>query len=109
MRLFTLLAGTRHTLLLYADTTTGFEELEIAAEAAERAAHGLLDVYVIAHPESDVEATVLPLVCDGLGEFAAAYGVDGPAAIVVRPDGHLGYSGALDADAIVGYLKRTFV
>ncbi len=109
MRLFTLLAGTRHTLLLYADTTTGFEEMEIAAKAAERAAHGLLDVYVIAHPESDVEATVLPLVRDGLGEFAAAYGVDGPAAIVVRPDGHLGYSGALDADAIVGYLKRTFV
>ncbi len=34
MRLYTLLAGTRHTLVLYADATAGFELLELAAAAA---------------------------------------------------------------------------
>ncbi|MCV7432494.1 FAD-dependent monooxygenase [Mycolicibacterium bacteremicum] len=108
VRLFTLLAGTRHTLVLYADTATGFEELEAAVDGAVAAARGMLDVYVIAHPEADVEATMLPLLRDGAGEFAKAYGVEGAGAFVVRPDGHLGYAGPIDGAALVEFLKWTF-
>lgn len=108
VRLYTLLAGTRHTLLLYADATTGFEALEAVAVSAIEAAHGLLDVYVVAHADAAVDATVLPLVRDTDGDFAKAYGVDGAAAFVVRPDGHLGYVGAAESAALVAHLQRTF-
>ncbi|GAA2550296.1 FAD-dependent monooxygenase [Mycolicibacterium diernhoferi] len=108
VRLYTLLAGTRHTLLLYADAATGFESLEAVATAAVQAAHGLLDVYVVAHPDADVDATVLPLVRDTDGDFAKAYRVDGAAAFVVRPDGYLGYVGAAESAALVEHLRRTF-
>ncbi|WP_395308862.1 FAD-dependent monooxygenase [Mycobacterium sp. AMU20-3851] len=108
VRLYTLLAGTRHTLLLYADAATGFESLEAVAEAAVDAAHGLLDVYVVAHPDAEVDTTVLPLVRDTGGDFVKAYRVDGTAAFVVRPDGQLGYAGPAESAALVEHLKRTF-
>ncbi len=63
---------------------------------------------MVAHPDADVDATVLPLLRDADGDFAKAYGVDGTTAMVVRPDGQLGYVGPAAADALTGYLKRTF-
>ncbi len=78
------------------------------AVSAIEAAHGLLDVYVVAHADAAVDATVLPLVRDTDGDFAKAYGVDGAAAFVVRPDGHLGYVGAAESAALVAHLQRTF-
>lgn len=108
VRLYTLLAGTRHTLVLYADDTTNFDLLEVAAAAAQDAAYGLIDVYVVTHPDADADATVLPLVRDAEGDFARAYRVDGTTAIVVRPDGQLGYVGPAAADSLVGFLKKTF-
>lgn len=106
VRLFTLLAGTQHTLLLYAgaddDDVAG---LEAAADAAIQAAHGLLDIYVIAHPDARVDSVVLPLIRDRDGEFARAYTA---AVSVVRPDGYLGYTGPADVEALAVYLKRTF-
>ncbi|MGU3498322.1 FAD-dependent monooxygenase [Mycobacterium sp. C31M] len=104
VRLFSLLAGTRHTLLLYAGADEGFEALEEVAAAGR----GLLNVYVIAHPDAPVERTVLPLVRDAAGDFARAYPVDESAAFVVRPDGHLGYAGPADAGLIAAHLKATF-
>lgn len=108
VRLYTLLAGTRHTLVLYADATASFDLLEVAAAAAQDASNGLIDVYVVAHADAAVDATVLPLLRDADGDFAKAYGVDGTTAIVVRPDGHLGYVGAAAVAPLTGYLKRTF-
>jgi 2-polyprenyl-6-methoxyphenol hydroxylase-like FAD-dependent oxidoreductase len=108
VRLHTLLAGTRHTLVLYADATADVDLLEVAAAAAQDAARGLIDVYVVAHPDADVDATVLPLLRDAEGEFAKAYVVDGTTAVVVRPDGQLGYAGPAEADSLTRYLKRTF-
>lgn len=108
VRLYTLLAGTRHTLLLYADGTANVDRLEVTAAAAQDAASGLIDVYVIAHPEAPVDATVLPLLRDSRGEFAAAYGADAVTAFVVRPDGQLGYVGPAAADSVTHFLKRTF-
>lgn len=108
LRLFSLLAGTRHTLVLYADATANFDLLEVAAAAVQDAANGLVDVYVVAHPDADVGATVLPLLRDADGDFATAYGVEGVTAFVVRPDGQLGYVGPAAADSLTRYLRRTF-
>ena len=91
MRLFSLL-GREHTLLLYAgamrpaDDAVSFERV---AEAAVAAAHGHVDVYLIAAPDADVETTVLPLIRDSARDFARMYSAVGPSVYVVRPDGYL--------------------
>ncbi|MDV3127732.1 FAD-dependent monooxygenase [Mycobacterium sp. 21AC1] len=112
-RLFTLLTGPHHTLLCYAGPDCGpeaVERLEQAAAAAVQAAHDRLDVYVVAHPDAKVDATVLPLLRDRDGNFAHAYAAEGVSAFVVRPDGYLGYAarGALDPDELGAHLKLTF-
>ncbi len=95
VRLFSLLSRRGHTLLLYADgntTATQLERLEGLADAAVLAARGHMDVYLVAAPDADVDATVLPLIRDGSGDFARGYGVDAPSVFVVRPDGYLGHA-----------------
>lgn len=108
VRLHTVLAGARHTLVLYADDTANMDLLDVAAAAAQDAAHGLIDVYVVAHPGTDARDTVLPLLRDAEGDFARAYQVETTTAVVVRPDGQLGYVGPAAADSLVGFLKKTF-
>jgi 2-polyprenyl-6-methoxyphenol hydroxylase-like FAD-dependent oxidoreductase len=112
-RLFTLLAGPRHTLLCYAgprcnaDTVAAIEQ---AAADAGQACHGLIDVYLIADPDASVHTTILPLIRDSNGEFAQAYVAAGPSVFVIRPDGYVGYvsRGRVDADALVAHLELTF-
>ncbi|MDV7083052.1 pentachlorophenol monooxygenase [Rhodococcus sp. IEGM 248] len=112
LRLFTLLAGRNHTLLLYADESVdarGLELLEAAATSVEAATQGLVDTYLVASPSADVGETVLPLVRDRDGEFAHAYGAEGSAAFVVRPDGYLGFrQSPVAVDGLTEYLKSTF-
>ncbi|MFZ2172821.1 MAG: FAD-dependent monooxygenase [Rhodococcus sp. (in: high G+C Gram-positive bacteria)] len=112
IRLYSLLGRRDHTLLFHVDGSVdarGLEHLETVASAAIAAAHGLLDVYVIASPEAEVEETILPVVRDVDREFAYAYGGHGPAAFVVRPDGYLGFrQSPVTVDDVTGYLKSTF-
>ena len=110
VRLFSLLGRREHTMLLYApDGSVDVATCERAAAAAVAAAHGRLDVYLIASPGADVTATVLPLIRDAAGEFARAYAPAGPSAYVVRPDGYLSLAGAgVDADGLVAHLGATF-
>ncbi|EHB44526.1 Pentachlorophenol monooxygenase [Mycolicibacterium rhodesiae JS60] len=114
VRLFTLLDRRRHTTLLYAgaETTTAdvarFEEL---AAAAVEAAHGQMDVYLVADPGANVAETELALIRDSAGEFAARYQPGPAAAFVVRPDGYLCFA---DPDSPTGpdltaQLKLTFL
>jgi pentachlorophenol monooxygenase len=111
LRLFSLL-GRRHTLLLYAEDGAGETDVclfERAAEAAVAAAHGRIDVCLVAAPDAEVSTTVLPLVRDGAGDFARMYGAAGSAAYVVRPDGYLSYaSSGIDSDELVAHLSSTF-
>lgn len=111
LRLFSLL-GHEHTALLYADGDAGPEDVakfEAAAEAAVRAAHGRLDVYVIAAPSADVDSTELPLLRDNDGGFARSYSTAGTSVFVIRPDGYLGFAAhRLDTQALEGYLRTTF-
>ena len=101
-------------MLLYApDGSVDVATCERAAAAGVAAAHGRLDVYLIASPGADVTATVLPLIRDAAGEFARAYAPAGPSAYVVRPDGYLSLAGAgagagVDADGLVAHLGATF-
>jgi hypothetical protein len=55
-----------------------------------------------------VTATVLPLIRDSASGFAAAYRAGGTA-LVIRPDGYLGFVGRhTDAAGLAAHLRTTF-
>ncbi|MCR8897590.1 FAD-dependent monooxygenase [Gordonia sp. GONU] len=112
LRLFSLLGGVDHSLVLYADATSGAEDvavLEGLAAEITATARGHMTVHVVAAPTAQVGSTDLPLLRDTEGLFAAGYRPDGSTAFVIRPDGYLGYRGPLDdAAAVLAYLRATF-
>jgi 2-polyprenyl-6-methoxyphenol hydroxylase-like FAD-dependent oxidoreductase len=107
-RLFTQLGRVRHTVLVYADGSP-LDVLESLAAAAVSAAHGEMDVYLVAAPNADVGDTILPLINDSDGDFARMYSAADRSVFVVRPDGYLGFA-RRDAttEALEEYLKSTF-
>jgi pentachlorophenol monooxygenase len=110
LRLFELLGRREHTMLLYApDGPVDVATFERAAAAAVSAAHGHIDVYLIAAPGADVGATQLPLIRDIASDFAKAYTPSGASAYVVRPDGYLGLAASrVDPAELVTHLRATF-
>lgn len=112
IRLFSLLDRLRHTVFLYVDIATdvdGVIALENTAATGRSAAHGELDVYLIAAPGADIAATTLPVIRDTAGEFASAYGAHQNSVVVIRPDGYLGYAATgASSDDLVAHLKKTF-
>jgi hypothetical protein len=110
LRLFELLGRREHTTLLYApDGPVDIATFGRAAKGAVSAAHGRMDVYLIAAPGAEVAATELPLIRDTAGDFARAYAPAGPSAYVVRPDGYLGLAAAgVDPAQLVAHLGATF-
>jgi pentachlorophenol monooxygenase len=110
LRLFSLLGRREHTTVLYApDGSVDVAAYERAAAAAVDAAHGRMEVYLIAAPGADVGATELPVVVDSGGEFARAYAPPGAAAYVVRPDGYLSLAAQrVDPAELVTHLRATF-
>jgi pentachlorophenol monooxygenase len=113
VRLFTLLDRRRHTTLIYAragTTTADLLRLEDLAAAAVEAAHGQMDVYLVADPGAEVADTELALVRDSSGEFATRYRPGPCAVFVIRPDGYLCLS-ARDSPTgadLISQLKLTF-
>jgi pentachlorophenol monooxygenase len=108
MRLYTLL-GRDHTTLLHAGNAAGADDvagLEAAADAVVQAAHGQMDVYLVAAPDADVAGTVLPLIRDADGDFARNYDASDTSVFVIRPDGYLGIAarGVVDTDELVRIL-----
>ena len=112
LRLYSLLGRREHTTLLYADGGAGpadAETFERVADAAVAAAHGHMEVYLIAAPGADVAGTVLPLVRDSRGEFARAYSASESSVYIVRPDGYLGFAATgIDVTGVVTHLRATF-
>ncbi|WP_431970171.1 FAD-dependent monooxygenase [Nocardia sp. bgisy134] len=95
IRLFSLFGRTDHTVLIYVDDTAGPESPAAVAaltDAARRAAHGRVDVYLIAAADAEPESSPLPVIRDRDGDFARAYGAKGLCAYVIRPDGYLGFT-----------------
>ena len=112
LRLFSLLDRLRHTAILFADNISGIDDLralEDVAATATAAAHDLLDTYLVVAPGVDPGHSLLPVITDSDGEFAAAYDPGERSLYVVRPDGYLGYAQrGIDVGAVVDYLKKTF-
>lgn len=113
IRLFELTRGTRSTLLLYADEAVSQDEmmdLNKLAAAVRQQTSGEVEAYLLASPDADVPPLVdLPVLRDAAGTFREAYGVNGPAAYLVRPDGHVGYRASrVSVDALQQHLRLTF-
>ena len=113
LRLFELTRGTAHTLLVYAGTSTkeheviGFEKL---AAKVRGQAPGLVNIYVVAHPDATVPPQLeLPVLRDTADSFRTAYGITGTSAYLIRPDGHVGFRCApVTAAAIDEHLFTIF-
>lgn len=112
LRLFDVLGGVDHSLILYADAAAGTGEvavLESLADEVSANAHGHIDLHVVAAPTAQVGSTELPLLRDTDGRFADGYLPDGSTAFVIRPDGYVGYRGPVtDTKGALAYLEGTF-
>ena len=116
-RLFDLLRSPRHTLLLYAGpqhaSGAGAQRIQACAAAAERAAHGLLDAYVVlaADVPDDARPPGLrpPRIRDRAGGFKDAYAPRDGEAFLIRPDGYLsGRFHPATEERLTARLRRTF-
>jgi 2-polyprenyl-6-methoxyphenol hydroxylase-like FAD-dependent oxidoreductase len=116
-RLFDLLRTPRHVLLLFADSEhtsgDGAARLEACAVEAYRAAHGLLDAYLVTAAEVPEDARPVglrpPRVRDAEGEFRDAYAPRDGEAILIRPDGYLsGRFHPAVPESLTAHLRRTF-
>jgi pentachlorophenol monooxygenase len=112
MRLFEVLGRDRHTVLGYAGdgaSAAAVTELDTALAAAVEGAHGEMDAYLLAAPGVDSSSSLIPMLVDADGRFAAAYTATDGSVFVLRPDGYLGYrGGAGDLAGLATYLKGTF-
>ncbi|WP_235446440.1 FAD-dependent monooxygenase [Streptomyces sioyaensis] len=108
-RLFDLLRGQEHTVLLYADHPEQLAPYGELVASARSAAHGQLDAWVIVAPHTATDGLLLPVVRDALDEFRQRYGAAGGAGFVIRPDGYLGLrSSQVSGPEVVAYLAATF-
>jgi 2-polyprenyl-6-methoxyphenol hydroxylase-like FAD-dependent oxidoreductase len=106
LRLHAVLAATEFALLAYVDD---LDQLgEVAAARAVAAASALpVRVHVVGAPDLGpaLDATGEPYVLDGAGDLAATYGVRGGDAVLVRPDGYVGWTARpLTAEALALHL-----
>ncbi|SBT42718.1 FAD-dependent monooxygenase [Micromonospora auratinigra] len=113
LRLRELTRGTRHTLLVYADSSADEETLHAAAELCaevRRQASGELDAYLVLSPDARAPRLLAPpVVVDADGGYRAGYAVAGTALHLIRPDGHIGFrSCPLDADGLRKHLHLIF-
>lgn len=116
-RLFDLLRTPRHVLLLFAGSAQALDDgaarLEACAAEAHRAAHGLLDAYLVTAAEVPEDARPVglrpPRVRDAAGEFRAAYAPRDGEALLIRPDGYLsGRFHPAVPEHLTAQLRRTF-
>lgn len=93
LRLHAVLAATEFALLAHVDDTAQLTELAVAREHARSC--GLpLRVHVVAAPELGAALADVgePCLVDDAGDLAAAYGMRGGDAVLIRPDGYVGWT-----------------
>ena len=112
-RLFDLLRGTHHTLLLYSnhpDSDVDHRRFQEIADALRDRHGSLIRTYAILHPDcaaTSIEG--LPVLIDGCQEFARLYGPQRGSAYLVRPDGYLGYRArSVELEPLRDYLRGVF-
>lgn len=109
VRLFELLRGGLHTLLLYAEDQKRADELAEVAGAAAKRAHGNLRAYMIVAQHSEPLDCDLPTLRDAAGEFRAAYDAENGCGYLIRPDGYVGYRAAeINSSNVTSHLDHTF-
>lgn len=107
-RLFDLLRGPRHSIVLYTNHSPAEEDCtrfrDLAAPVAEKLA---ASVFAIVHPDCPLPRVEgLPTLADTGNEFARTYGGVRSSVEVVRPDGYLGSRATLDEFGAVGEYVR---
>ena len=112
-RLFELLRGTKHVLLLFegshgVEALASFEAVgKIAREHDEQITTLLVARGDFAPPSIAWDG---PILFDHLGELHRRFGARGPCLYLIRPDGYLGYRAIPpDATKLAEYLRRIFV
>jgi hypothetical protein len=110
LRLFDLLRGTHHTLLLYGAAAAGAEALAAAVEAFRRHGGAALRVYRIVPPETAGRGPdIYPALTDSGRDFQRLYAAGEGTAYLVRPDGYVGFrTDAFGRDSLGAYLGRVF-
>lgn len=113
VRLFEVMPGIRHTLLLFVGRRTAAEDVrrrqEILEEVARKDA-GLIDGYLVAHGASEAGAATAAVLLDPDAALHRAYGADDEMLYLIRPDGYVGYRTApADAAKLRAYLGRIFI
>ncbi|MFY1694348.1 FAD-dependent monooxygenase [Solwaraspora sp. WMMA2101] len=112
LRLRDLTRGTRHTLLLYADSTdeTTLALVDKIGTDVRDQAYGEVEVYLIVGPDAATPSLPHPpVVRDTDGAVRTRYGITGAAAYLIRPDGHVGFrSQPIDAEALRHHLHLVF-
>ncbi|MGH7911599.1 MAG: FAD-dependent monooxygenase [Candidatus Dormibacteraceae bacterium] len=109
LRLFEVLGGGDHTLLLYAEDAVQATGLADVAAAAKELAGGRLRAYVIVDATTEFPELVIPTLRDASGEFRTAYDAEGGCGYLVRPDGYIGYrAGRIRASGLLGHLRAVF-
>lgn len=109
-RLFDVLRGTEHVLLVRPQAAGAKSELEeLSAFAREVRARGSLPLRIAAIVPAATGAVEQPgvtLLEDAAGAFGAAYG-PGATSLLVRPDGYIGWRGASwRSDGLLAYLRQ---
>ncbi|MFJ9143157.1 FAD-dependent monooxygenase [Streptomyces griseus] len=89
LRLFDVLRGSGHVLLVYGSHPAG-DSVSDLASAAREWSHGLMETRWILPADATAPPSPVPCHRDGLGAFARRYGAGEGTAFVVRPDGYLG-------------------
>jgi 2-polyprenyl-6-methoxyphenol hydroxylase-like FAD-dependent oxidoreductase len=109
LRLFELLRGGEHTLLLYAENAEQADGLATLATDAIGLTAGCLRTYVVLAESVDPSSVMLPAVQDSSGEFRASYDATGGCGYLIRPDGYVGYrAGKITASRFFAQLGKTF-
>jgi 2-polyprenyl-6-methoxyphenol hydroxylase-like FAD-dependent oxidoreductase len=108
LRLFEVLKGTGHVLLIpLADPAdrSGMSDVVAIARDLHASRGTLVQVVVIAASPCE-DSPHLTVLTDSAGAFSQAYG---PGAVLVRPDGHIGWRGVSGrSEGLTAYLDRTF-
>jgi 2-polyprenyl-6-methoxyphenol hydroxylase-like FAD-dependent oxidoreductase len=116
IRLYDLLDGRRHTLLLYADVAEQVGGFAATIGVVRDRGHDQVDARLVLAGSADiaddiavglVDGPPVPVMRDAAGEFRTAYGAVGGCCYLVRPDGQVGFrAGRTIADEIASQLGK---
>lgn len=112
-RLFDLMRGTHHTLVLYThedDAESDCRRFGQIADALGRRYGSHIQVYAVFHPDcSAASLEGLSVAYDTRNEFARLYGPHRGSAFLIRPDGYVGYRAqSVELDRLLKYLGCVF-